>query len=63
MVEREKRQQGEYRQDQNALPCVCDTISVESLVDIQQIIVAQRKEYAEFLQDGIHRSYWISETR
>ena len=44
------------------MPGVCDAIPVECLVDIQQIIVAQRKENTELLQDRVHRRYRIGET-
>lgn len=62
MMKRNQWQKCEYDQCKHAMPSINDTISVESLVDIQQIVVAQREKHRQLLQYAIHCSHGISKT-
>ena len=52
---REQRQRCEYPHCKQTLPGIYDAVSIKSLVDIQQIVMAQGKDNAQFLQNAIHR--------
>ena len=62
-LQHEERKQRKKQQSDNRLPGIDDGISVKSLIDVNQEIMAQRKQHTCPLQERMHGHDGICEAR